>query len=281
VSEAGRDQLALARVVAALEPYLDELVFVGGWAHRLYLLHGLARSPGFTTLMTQDADIAAPLNMRSRGERISQRLKEAGFIEEFKGDDTPPISEYRLGQEESGLYVEFLAPQLGSGRRRDGSPDDTVEIAGVSAQKLRHIDILLTAPWRVHLNEQHGFPLGPEGRDVLIPNPASYLAQKLLVLRQRSREKQAKDVLYVHDTLMMFSSALEELRACWAHQVAPSVHSNARVELERRRQEWFATVTDLSRNAARIAASTGRTSPPAPERLIQVCRLGLQEIFGP
>src|SRR4051812_38058573 len=30
------DREALARVITALEPYLDVLVFVGGWAHRLY-----------------------------------------------------------------------------------------------------------------------------------------------------------------------------------------------------------------------------------------------------
>jgi hypothetical protein len=81
----------------ALGPYLDELVVVGGWAHRLYELHAMARSPGFEPLMTEDADIAAPGKMQKKGESIAALLKSEGFAESFFGEDRPPVSEYRLG----------------------------------------------------------------------------------------------------------------------------------------------------------------------------------------
>ena len=32
-----------ARLVEALEPWLDRVVIIGGWAHRLYRLHPLAQ----------------------------------------------------------------------------------------------------------------------------------------------------------------------------------------------------------------------------------------------
>ena len=32
-----------ARLVDALEPWLDQVVIIGGWAHRLYRLHPLAQ----------------------------------------------------------------------------------------------------------------------------------------------------------------------------------------------------------------------------------------------
>lgn len=104
------DREAFARLVTALEPYLDALVFVGGWAHRLFTLHELANPIDFNPLVTEDADIAAPLRLEVRAETIAQRLKAAGFAEELRGEDTPPISEYHLGGEEAGLYVEFSHP---------------------------------------------------------------------------------------------------------------------------------------------------------------------------
>ncbi len=42
MAELGQDRAAFAQVVMALRPYLGELVFVGGWAHRLHALHELA-----------------------------------------------------------------------------------------------------------------------------------------------------------------------------------------------------------------------------------------------
>ena len=46
-----------------------------------------------------------------------------------------------------GFYAEFLVPLQGSERKRDGKPDVTASKAGIIAQKLRHLDLLLVAPW--------------------------------------------------------------------------------------------------------------------------------------
>lgn len=125
-----------------------------------------------------------------------------------------------------------------------------------------------------------GFPVGTWGIGLRVANPASYLAQKLLVLPHRKPDKQAKDVLYVHDTLLMFAGGLERVAEMW-NLVASSLHANVRKAVDKRREDLFLSVTDCVRRASIIAASTGRPDPPSPERLIATCRLGLDRVFGP
>jgi hypothetical protein len=49
---------SLARLLGALRPWLGDLVIVGGWAHRLYRLHGLAGAPDHPPVRTRDVDLA-------------------------------------------------------------------------------------------------------------------------------------------------------------------------------------------------------------------------------
>src|SRR5947208_1376829 len=118
------------RLVDALQPYLPDVVVVGGWAHRLFTRHPLAGAPGFV-----------PLRLRRREVTLLDRLEEAGFTEDMKGDDKPPVTHYRLG--EGAFYVEFLAPTTGEGVRRSGERDATARVQGIVAQKLPHVDVLL------------------------------------------------------------------------------------------------------------------------------------------
>ena len=268
-----------ARALKALGPYLDELVVVGGWAHRLYGLHSMSRAPGFQPLMTEDADIAAPTKMKKKGESIAELLKREGFEETFFGEDKPPVSEYRIGDEDGGLYVEFLVPLIGGDYRRDGSRNATARVEGVTAQKLRYLEIVVTEPWTVRLSDKNGFPLGSVGFDVQIANAACYLAQKLLVLRERKPDKQAKDLLYIHDTLLIFAHSLDQLRALWA-RIEPRIHPNTLRALTRRRADILVSVTDTVRNAAVMARGTSRVDPPSADRLLGTCRVGLARIFG-
>ena len=212
---------------------------------------------------------------------MRELLRQDGFHEDLSGDEIPPVSEYRLGAEEEGsLYVEFLAPQTGGPNKRDGSSDATVEIAGVSAQKLKYLEILFKLPWSVRLNDANGFPLGPEGLQIRVPNPAAYVMQKVIVLPERKPSKQGKDVLYVHDTLMMFARSFEQLRT-QARLVCQQVHPRWVETFNERRMSQFRAVDDRIRSAEQIARSTGRASPPSAETIRAVCEAGLNELFGP
>src|SRR4051812_17789565 len=99
---------AFKRLVAALEPWLDQVVIVGGWAHRLYRLHPHAQDLDYRPLTTLDTDIALPAELSVGQQDIRARLLAHGFIEEFLGNDHPPATHYHLGGEASGFYAEFL-----------------------------------------------------------------------------------------------------------------------------------------------------------------------------
>jgi hypothetical protein len=268
------DFAAFARLLDALRPWLGHLVVVGGWAHRLHRFHPLAHVPGHAPVRTKDADIAFSDSVALSGD-IAAALKAADFQEEFFGEHTPPITQYRLGAEDHGFFAEFLTPLQGSGRKRNGQPDVTVVNAGVVAQKLRHLDLLLSHPWAVRVSKELGVPVGA-ATDVLLPNPVSFIAQKLLIEKNRRPDKKAQDALYVHDTLELFGGDLTALRELWREKVRPRLPGKTAKTVERLHREYFGGVTDVIRNAARIP----QDRVLAPDQLQAVCAYSLEEIFG-
>jgi hypothetical protein len=218
---AERDVDKFAKLIDALGPYLDRVVIVGGWANRLYRNHPAARSLPYAPLMTGDTDVAVPARLRLDKENLHKRLLSRDFRERFVGDDRPPITHYQLGEDDRGFYVEFLTPLVGSEFRRDQTRAVTTTVAGVTAQKLRYLDVLLIAPWSV--------PLDPDADNkrsharARVANPVSYIIQKLLINGRRKPNERAKDLLYIHDTIELFGGSLAELRRTWTEDVRPSL----------------------------------------------------------
>ena len=268
------DFSAFARLLDALRPWLGHLMIIGGWSHRLHRFHELAHAPAHSPVRTKDADIAFSLTAPLEGD-IAAALKTADFQEEFLGDHNPPVTEYRLGDEDHGFYAEFLAPRDGSGRKRNGDPDETVVKAGVVAQKLRHLQLLFTSPWMVRVSKDLGIPV-QSLTDVLVPNPVSFIAQKLLIEKDRRPDKKAQDALYIHDTLELFGGDLLALRELWRETVKPTLPEKTAGTVESLQRKHFGTVTDVIRNAALIPQD--RSLPP--DRMQEACAYGLQEIFG-
>ena len=268
------DFAAFARLLDALRPWLGHVVIIGGWAHRLHRFHPLSHPPTYAALRTRDADVAFSLSAPLTGD-IAGAMKAAGFHEDFSGDHTPPITQYRLEGDDQGFFAEFLAPLYGSGVKRNGQPDVTMAKAGVTAQKLRHVDLLLVCPWVVRLTNEIGVPVHPP-IDVMVTNPVSFIAQKLLIQSYRKSEKKAQDALYVLDTLELFGGELPTLRALWQEKVRPTLPGKTARTVERLQQEQFGAVTDVIRNAARIP----QNRVLLPNRVQAACAYGLDEIFG-
>jgi len=264
----------IARLIDALRPWLAHLVIVGGWAHRLHRFHPLADPPAYQPLRTRDADVAFSLTAPLEGD-IGAALEAADFKQDLLGEHTPPITHYRLGGDDQGFYAEFLAPQAGGPVRRDGKPDATVTKAGVTAQKLRHLNLLLMHPWRVGLGASVDVPLTTP-TEVQLSNPVSFIAQKLLIQKHRLSDKKAQDALYIHDTLDLFRRHLEELKVIWLDKIRPELPSKTAREIERLHREQFGAVSDVIRTAARIPQDRTIT----PERMQRACSFGLEEIFG-
>jgi hypothetical protein len=269
------DLAKFSRLIEALRPWLGQIMFIGGRAHRLYRERPEAVPVAYEALQTDDADVALNPRTMSASESIRVRLKEFGFDEEFSGDDRPPVTHYGLGPKDAGFYAEFLTPLLGGEQRRDGSPDVTERIAGVVAQKLRYIDVLLVAPWSVTLRREAGFDL-TEPATILIPNPTSYLVQKLLIHGLRKPGDRAKDALYIHDTIELFSGSLPVLRTLWQESLMPTLHERAIRKLRAQTDALFGSITDTVRGAALIAAPR----PVTPAAIQAVGKAGLDEVLG-
>lgn len=186
----------------------------------------------------------------------------------------PPATHYRLGDEDAGFYAEFLTPLVGSEMKK-GKRDATVLEAGITAQKLRYLDILLIKPWSVRIGPERRVPIEADA-DLFVPNATSFIVQKLLIHSGRSADKKAQDVLYIHDTLELFGGALGELRRLWVEEVRPATPRRWARRAEAIARELFAEVTDTIRDAARIPQHRRL----APENVQRACEYGLSQIVA-
>ena len=173
----------------ALEPRLDQLVIVGGWAWYLYrkYLTGVRDLPGEFTL---DVDVVLPRPLPS-GPALNDLLERADFEYELSGHDTPPVTRYTWpSREQPQATIEFLTPARGSGSR------PTLSAAGVVAQQLRTTDLLLIDPLLLEIDE------AGEGErfsgKIRLPSVGGFILQKTLILSQR-RQKRTKDLFYIFD----------------------------------------------------------------------------------
>ena len=164
----------------------------------------------YQPLRTRDVDLAFSPRAPLAGD-LKEALTKAGFNEELSGESTPPVTHYTLGEEKPGFYAEFLTVLRGDGLRRDGQRDLTMAKAGITAQKLRHLDLLLIAPWKISIAPDNAIPVD-RPVETLVPNPVSFMVQKFLIHGRRDSNKRAQDVLYIHDTLELFGASLDQLR---------------------------------------------------------------------
>jgi hypothetical protein len=228
----------------------------------------------YTPMTTFDTDVAVPAQLPVVGQTIQERLLERNFHEDRLGDARPPATHYRLVTAESGFYAEFLTPLEGGEYKRGGKRDTTARIAGVSSQKLRYIDLLLAAPWAVKIGAAAGYPT-PDAMQVLVPNPASYLAQKVLIRERRLLADRARDVLYIHDTFEAFGGSLAAICIEWETHVRPILPAKATRLLQEAAKTLFAEVNDTIREAALIDQGRGLT----PEKIREVCSYGWKQVF--
>jgi hypothetical protein len=84
------DLQGFARLIEALEPWLSQVVIIGGWAHRLFRCDSRAQSVGYQPIITLDTDVAVPTTLECNEKDVRSRLQDAGFREEF--DHKPPAT---------------------------------------------------------------------------------------------------------------------------------------------------------------------------------------------
>ncbi len=269
-----KDEVAMANAIDALAPWLNQLVLIGGWAHRLHRHHPHASVPTYRALATRDVDVGVDPKRELHG-RIDVALADARFDRDLSGEHRPPISRFHH-REDRAFYLEFLSPLRGSGRRRDGSEDATIEIAGATAQKLRHLDVLFVDPWQLDLEPSAYLPLSKSAR-AQVANPVSFVVQKLLIHESRLDDKRAQDLLYIHDTIELFGAQLASLNRLWLEEVKPTLTRKELATVNRQSVDLFKSVTDTIREAVLIPADRSLGA----EELRVRCSVGLRELLAP
>lgn len=210
----------LAHVLWTFRPYLDTVVLVGGFAVRLYELHPRAAPTAVRVLRTFDADLAIPSGgIPVTGESLGTLAEAAGFKLDFRGDHIPPIMKFvpkgALGRPVGvdQYTVEFLTPMTGAPIGRNKRAVVTSDIqAGVTAQRLRYLDLLLERPWRVSLVGLPGIPEEARTMEVRLPHPGLFIVQKILISEDRNRlDRRPKDMAYVYQVVSLFRRELMAL----------------------------------------------------------------------
>jgi len=154
-------------------------------------------------------------------------------------------------------------------------PKATKRIAGVVSLQLRHLEVLFDDPWTIEIGQHNDFPFA-ESKRIRIANPVGFLAHRILIHRKRTRQKFAKDVLYIHDTLETFGAQLEELKAEWNTKIKRRVHAKSVRKIERGAADLFGEVNNEIREAVQMDGARNLS----PETVRERCNFGLRQIFG-
>jgi hypothetical protein len=144
----------LRSAAIALAPYLPDLVIIGACANALYRYHPLASSVSIFPVGTRDVDVAWSSEVSPAGRPLLlDLLRSANLRPEHVGSQNPPVMKFRPAGGTSNVELEFLCPLHGSltGRRRSARHAMDVQ-AGVTAQPLRYLDVLLIEPWQIEWN---------------------------------------------------------------------------------------------------------------------------------
>jgi hypothetical protein len=160
----------LVRGLLAIEPYLSQVVVVGGWVPHIYELLYDAAKAGHSP-RTADIDIAVPRRVEVSGSSINELLTAAHFICEFRSLSVPPVTKYVATDPDQDAEIEFITDA-------PGGPEAVVHVQPeLTAQALHYVRVLLENPWQVDLREASG---GALSRDVVIAKPGAFIFQKAL-----------------------------------------------------------------------------------------------------
>ncbi len=277
-ADAGR--AILARVVVALAPYLDELILVGGWAHRLYPLDRRSGATELEALVTLDADFATPESLRQRAKPIDVLLEEVGFEEHLGGDCSPPITRYVLKTAGADFDVEFVTPLRGGEVKRGKPPNVTLAVAGVTAQRLRYVDLLQQNPWTVELSRGSWLSGRAERAPPAHSQPGELHRPEDAGARPAHEHREANQGRPLHPRhhLAIQLCARRALHRSGA-PLPDALHPGLTGKLREKYAAIFGPRSLYLGPAAELARATGRRDPPTPDALAAVCKTAFPLVF--
>lgn len=188
----------LVRGLAAIAPYLDQVVVAGGWVPHIYELLYDATKAGRSP-RTRDIDLAVPRSIAVKDASIDQLLQAAGFACRFHSLDTPAVTKYVAsdGDDNGEIEIEFITDA-------PGARGAVLNVqSGLTAQELHYVGMLLENPWPVDFAN---ITDGAFVQTVLVPTPGAFVLHKALVFKNRLDQlKKEKDLYYVFFVLDTFT----------------------------------------------------------------------------
>ena len=182
-----------ARLIIAFHEYLDDIVFVGGWVHALYL----AEANHVGAVQTEDVDVALPLSLPA-GNRPSllDLALTAGFTRDAISDlDDAPVWMVYQNADGMTIPIDFLT---------EGEPRQPVKIIGqpgLLAQGYPGQRMLVESSRWLEVGPRF-HPLLQIPRRVRVPTLGAYIVQKAISSHMRgNRQKAAKDLAYIAEIL--------------------------------------------------------------------------------
>jgi len=185
---------------------LKNIMLIGSWCLPVYRTY-FDDSPMIPGLRTTDIDLFIPDPLRFQGEvDVPKLLESLGLTEHF--DAVEDVVKYL----HPDLEVEFLISEVGPPKQKK----PYIPALKLIPQRLRFLNILQTYP----LNTEF------ESIPVVIPEPAAFVIQKLLISeRRKKKEKKEKDLntafdlgvflLSREDQRNMLSKVINDLIPAW------------------------------------------------------------------
>lgn len=201
----------LADAAEALQPYLDEIVCVGGCANALYRFHDLSSEVRWGYLGTKDIDAAVPQKLALRDRpAIRELMDNIGLKERVCGSEEDAVIKYGPDERNSAVDLEFLCDLAGLPTEDQRRAAVSVQ-GGLIAQPLRYLGMALQHTWRVDLGRIPDFER-LQGIRIQVPNPAAYVMSKILIRgEERPTASKQKDCFYIYEVSSVFRDALERI----------------------------------------------------------------------
>ena len=268
-------------ILSALEPYLSDIVLIGGWVPELYRRFGglswegrLSRTTEFDLLLT------SPLPPLHR-PKLREILERAG-LRSARDEAFPAVW---VDADDEHTVIEFLMLDLGPAKGDKVRP--VYEQGSLGAVAMRDVDLLLefTNKLDVLVNGTH--------LRVLVPSLGAYVLSKGLSFGGRpphaeqstQQDKRAKDLVYLHDVIMAGATARARVKSDLA-VISQSAKYSA---VSRRAAECLKPIVHsaaekLLDEAGEILASRERLSKPVAimrirGTVIELCEI-VDDIFG-
>ncbi|OQA92251.1 MAG: hypothetical protein BWY26_00365 [Elusimicrobia bacterium ADurb.Bin231] len=150
---------------------LGHCIIIGSWCAEFYKEYFGDEYPYL--LKTRDIDflIPSPSKIKQKTD-VPKLLEDLGFIMDFQG------SKGYIKLQHPDIILEFLVPEKGRGIDK---PYPLPQL-GMNAQTLRFLDLLT----------QNTIQATVEGIRIVLPHPANFAFQKLIISQRRQSEEKAR-----------------------------------------------------------------------------------------